>query len=276
MLTINGTDVHEDIAKLIRTNEMSMRLVDAMIGVTLKSTLDALDALDACEHAPTAEQAFDIMANTSFETAKHTLAEAAPKEGRFKNYINVFVEDFDEWLNHNAREATMSALNELRRRFTARYGFPVMTAEAVEWIAQRTRHAELLEVGAGNAYLARQLHDAGVDVIPTDAYGLDDNPYRLGKKYHMSVIQIDALDAITELNDLNLIWSWPPPDQASGKALKRFKGEYFIYIGEQSNGCTGGELFMDVLNTKFEYCEGFGIPSFPGIHDSIGLYQRVA
>ena len=274
MLTINGTDVHEDIAKLIRTNKMSARLVDAMIGVTLQSTLDALHA---CEHEPTAEQAFDLMANTSFETARHTLAEAAPKEGRFKNYINAFVADFDEWLNHNAREATMTTLNELRRRYTAQYGFPVITAEAVNWIAQRTRHAELLEVGAGNAYLARQLHDAGVDVIPTDAYGLADNPYRLGKTYHMSVIQIDALDAITELNDLNLIWSWPPPDQASGEALKSFNGEYFVYIGEQSsNGCTGGELFNDVLESRFDYCEGFDIPSFPGIHDSIALYRRVA
>ena len=273
MLTINGTDVHEDIAQLIRTNKMSMRLIGALIGVTLKSSLNALDA---CEHAPTAEQAFDIMANTSYEAAKQTLMEAAPKEGRFKNYINAFVEDFDQWLDHNAREATMAALNELRSTYTARYGFPVITAEAVNWIAQRTRHAELLEVGAGNAYLARQLQDAGVNVIPTDAYTLTDNAYSLGKTYHMSVIQIDAMDAITELNDLNLIWSWPTPDQASGEALQRFNGKYFIYIGEQSNGCTGGDLFNDVLDTKFEYCEGFRIPSFPGIHDSIALYQRVA
>ena len=274
MLTINGTDVHEDIAQLIRTNKMSMRLIGALMGVTLKSTLDALDA---CEHTPTAEQAFSIMANTSYEAAKRTLIEAAPKEGRFKNYINAFVADFDQWVDQNAREATMTALNEIRHRYTAQYGFPVITAEAVDWITQRTRHAELLEVGAGNGYLARQLQDAGVDVIPTDAYTITDNAYSLGKTCHTSVIQIDAMDAITELNDLNLIWSWPTPDQASGKALKCFNGEYFVYIGEQSNGgCTGGELFNHVLDTKFEYCEGFNIPSFPGIHDSIALYQHVA
>ena len=158
MLTINGTDVHEDIAQLIRTNKMSIRLIGALMGVTLKSTLDALDA---CEHTPTAEQAFSIMANTSYEAAKRTLIEAAPKEGRFKNYINAFVADFDQWVDQNAREATMTALNEIRHRYTAQYGFPVITAEAVDWITQRTRHAELLEVGAGNGYLARQLQDAG-------------------------------------------------------------------------------------------------------------------
>ena len=71
-------------------------------------------------------------------------------------------------------------------------------------------------------------------------------------------------------------WSWPPPDESSGQALARCNGEFFVYIGEQSNGCTGGELFNDVLYTKFECCEGFDIPSFPGVHDSITLYRRVA
>ena len=273
MVTINGTDVHDDIAKLVRTNHMSLRLTETLLNLTSKA---AVDALNACENKPPGEQAFDIMANTSYETARHTLAKATQQGGAFRNYINAFITDFDQWLDHHAREVTLTALNKVRRTYTAEYGFAVITPEAIAWIAQWTRHAELLEVGAGNAYLAHRLTEAGVSVIPTDAHTLADNPYHLGSTYHMSVIQIDALSAITELNDLNLLWSWPPPEQASGQALQRFNGQFFVYIGEQWNGCTGGTMFQEVLDANFEYCASFGIPSFPAVNDSIAVYRRIA
>ena len=272
MTSINGHDVHEDIIKLIRTNRMSVRLVEALVGVTTKA---ARQQLDTCQTEPPAHRAFEIISNASYEAAKQTLAETVQHGNRFQNYLNAYVEDYNQWLDHNAREATITALHNLRSQYTARYGFPVITPEAIDWIAQRLRHAEVLEVGAGNAYLASQLNAAGVEVFPTDAHSLDDNPYHLGNTYHMSVIQVDAFDAITELNNMNLLWSWPTPDEASGQALQQFTGEYFLYIGEQHNGCTGGNMFQTVLESSFDYVDGIRIPTFPGISDSIALYQRI-
>ena len=273
MTSIDGTDVHEDIAKLIRTNYMSKRLVEVLIRVTTQA---AYRELNAYEVDPPAHLAFEIMSHSAYKAAKNTLAEAVQHGNRFHNYLNAFVADFDHWLDHNAREATMTALNHMRGKYTAHYGFPVITPEAIEWIAQRLGYAEVLEVGAGNAYLAYRLAQAGVNVIPTDAHSLDDNPYQLGRTYHTSVIQVDALSAITELNDLNLLWSWPPPDDESGQALKQFTGQYFLYIGEPCNGCTGGEMFQELLESSFDYVDGMSIPTFPGISDSIALYRRLA
>ncbi len=273
MVTINGTDVHEDLRKLIRTNEMSTCLIGVLIDVTSKA---ALEALNECKDEPPAQLAFDILRNTSYQAAKDTLEKATKGQSVFKNYLSAFVNDFDQWLDQNAHKASEHTLNQLRSKYTAQYGFPVITPEAIEWMVQRLGHAEVLEVGAGNAYLARRLTEAGVNVIPTDAHPLDGNPYALGSTYHMSVIQVDALNAITELNDLNLLWSWPTPETKSGEALKHFKGQYFVYIGEQHNGCTGGDMFQDVLESSFEYIDGIDIPSFPGVRDSVALYERIA
>ena len=73
---------------------------------------------------------------------------------------------------------------------------------------------------------------------------------------------------------MDLLWSWPCPDDESRMALQSSQGETLIYIVEQNHGCTGGEILNQVLDQRFEPVGFISIPSFPGVHDCIGIYRR--
>ncbi len=168
--------------------------------------------------------------------------------------------------------AAVTAMVELRTDFTSMYGFPVVTPEAVAFLRRHLADREVLEVGVGNGYLASQLTQAGLNVFPTDAHGLDDNQYGLGDQHHTPVLQCDT--AIREFPELDLIWSWPCLDHSSGEALALFQGETFVYIGEQYGGCTGGDRFDQELDRRFQQVDQMPLPSFSPVHDAIGVYRR--
>ena len=85
---------------------------------------------------------------------------------------------------------------------------------------------------------------------------------------------MDALTAIETFQPPVLIWSWPVPKDESGRALARFDGESLIYIGEHTDGCTGGPLFHELLSAQYLRRDNYYIPSFPGVRDHIGHYTR--
>ena len=134
----------------------------------------------------------------------------------------------------------------------------------------------MLEVGAGNGYLSKQLQDAGVDLLPTDLHKPQDSSYQLGDTRHTAIATIDALQAIRAFHQMDLLWSWPPRDASSGEALQAFQGELLVYIGEQHDGCTGGDLFNLVLTERYRLLHSIEIPTFPHTNDSIGVYRRVS
>ncbi len=76
-----------------------------------------------------------------------------------------------EWA-HNQARPTLTEIDRtaLRREYNSRFGFPIITNAAVQWIANATAGNPLLEIGAGNGYLASELIKANIDVIPTDPH----------------------------------------------------------------------------------------------------------
>ena len=56
----------------------------------------------------------------------------------------------------------------LRRDYRTLYGSPIITKAAVRWIARVTAGRPLLEIGAGNGYLASELQAQGVDIIASE------------------------------------------------------------------------------------------------------------
>ena len=71
------------------------------------------------------------------------------------------------WANNQA-QPTLTEIDRtaLRREYNSLFGFPIITeAPAVRWISQMTAGHPLLEIGAGNGYLASELIKANVNVI---------------------------------------------------------------------------------------------------------------
>ena len=60
----------------------------------------------------------------------------------------------------------------------------------------------------------------------------------------------------------------------TNRILERFEGQYFIYIGEDSAGCTGSPRFHEILKERFTERKRIDISNFPRISDRIMIYER--
>ena len=75
----------------------------------------------------------------------------------------------------------------MRDDYTSKYGFPIVTDQAIQWIAEQTNNTPMIEIGAGNGYLSKEMQERGIDVIATDPSELDQNDYRLGRIEHVPI-----------------------------------------------------------------------------------------
>ena len=168
-----------------------------------------------------------------------------------------------------------------RTEHIRKHCFPIVTAEAAEWMRQKAGDRPIVEIGAGNGYLAKELNGRGMNVHPTDPNPPAGDSALTGrlKVEGIEVEEIDGLTALSQYPEANLLWSWPDPfaddkPDYDAEILRRFQGKTFIYIGEGDNGCTGSPAFHRVLETNFTAQDTYRIPNFPNIHDRIVVYQR--
>ena len=166
----------------------------------------------------------------------------------------------------------------LRREYVSLFGFPIITAPVVRWISQVTAGHPLLEIGAGNGYLASELTNHGIDVIPTDPHltGTEEG-YRIpmAPVPSVDILPLTGADAIALHPERDILWSWPDLNaEYTHQTLREFAGRFLVYIGEDIHGNTGSPEFHHVLETNFVLADSFQIPTFPGLHDRIVLYER--
>jgi hypothetical protein len=76
--------------------------------------------------------------------------------------------------------------------------------------------------------------------------------------------------------DRTLMLCWPPYDTPmAAMALRRFKGDTVVYIGEGGGGATGDGDFHEMLE-RWEEVELVALPQWPGIRDYLYVYSRKA
>ena len=72
----------------------------------------------------------------------------------------------------------------------------------------------------------------------------------------------------------SLMLCWPPySTNMAAMALRRYKGNVVIYIGEYAGGCTGDEDFHEMLDS-WKLKETVSLPQWPGIRDDLTVYYR--
>ena len=176
------------------------------------------------------------------------------------------------WANNQAAP-TLTEIHRtaLRREYNSLFGFPIITSEAVRWISQVTAGHPLLEIGAGNGYLAAELIKAGVDVIPTDPHPIgaeDGHRIPMAPVPSVDILPLTGKEAIALHPERDILWSWPDLNaEYTHQTLRNFEGRFLVYIGEDIHGNTGSPEFHHVLETDFVPVESFQIPTFPGLHD---------
>ena len=183
------------------------------------------------------------------------------------------------WANNQA-QPTLTEIDRtaLRREYNSLFGFPIITAPAVRWISQVTAGHPLLEIGAGNGYLTSELIKADVKITATDPHPIgaeDGHRIPMAPVPTVDILPLTGKEAIALHPDHNILWSWPDLNaEYTHETLRNFEGRFLVYIGEDIYGNTGSPEFHHVLETDFVPVDSFQIPTFPGLHDRLILYER--
>ena len=157
-------------------------------------------------------------------------------------------------------------LAERRRELAPLFSWAIPSDPALELIA---RYAPLVEGGAGTGYWSALLRGRGVDTI---AYDL-----RPPGKPWTEVRRSSSVDAARKHRSRALLLCWPPydDDAASYAALRAYRGDVVIHIGERE-GATGSVRFHRELALNWTLAEELELPHWPRLRDSVMVYRRNA
>jgi hypothetical protein len=157
-----------------------------------------------------------------------------------------------------------------RHRLIPIFGFAIPNEAALRLIE---RHAPILEVGAGCGYWASLLRARGVDMLVTDKSPKKWGYWTWKKKW--TLVERHDHRIAKKANDSALLMIWPDYNDAwAEKALKGYRGDTVIYIGEGHGGCTADDGFHELLDKKWTKHDTVNIPTWWGVRDYLMLYKR--
>lgn len=145
-------------------------------------------------------------------------------------------------------------------------------AEAIIAALSDTGIKGIVDVGAGTGYWAWYLRQFGlVDILSFDA-----NPhYNRFANGNWSPVLAGKASVSWEHPDRALMLVWPPHGTSMAlEALKFYRGNMLVYVGEGKGGCTGDKGFFKRLERDWEVYYVGDAPNWPGIHTENTVYLR--
>lgn len=172
----------------------------------------------------------------------------------------------------------------MRYKYVQDYGFSLLSQGLINELAQQLKEQHVVEVGAGTGFLASCLQKKGINIIPVDYKNISENEYN----FKTSFTDITVSDAKTYLQQhsqplSNTIMSWPPYcDDFASQILKTMKsGQRLYYCGEGTGGCTGDDLFFELLEQRTLLNEPLSLAlqnqelQWHGLHDKWYVYDII-
>src|SRR5207247_10039860 len=137
-------------------------------------------------------------------------------------------------------------LDERGRELASLFSWAIPNEQALDVLA---KYAPLVECGAGMGYWTALLCARRVDAIAYDlappGVGKKNRYHKRGRKPWTQIHRATAVAAARKHRDRALVLCWPPSDDdaASYAALRAYRGEVVVYIGERDEGATGSVRF---------------------------------
>lgn len=175
---------------------------------------------------------------------------------------------FNEFNDLPDKSIQGKAFHSLTRRYS--YAIPTETA-----LREIIKYSPIIEIGAGLGYWASLITKLKGDIISVDNFSwFKKNIYSL-EKTHYKIINGDH-SCVKKHKDRTLFICWPPPDDNMAyKCLKNYKGNYFLYIGEDYPGCTANEKFYLLLKNSFKLIKKIELPNWNGFNSHLKVYKRL-
>lgn len=141
-------------------------------------------------------------------------------------------------------------------RLREKYAYSAPSPKLLQLLVE---HSPLIEMGAGNGYLASLLRTMGADIIAMDAFPVEEGhnwffntsifglPTKQGSSW-TTVIKGNAA-SLEEYSDRALLLCWPPKNAMAIESLTHFKGHKIILIANKS--CCADAKFYDMLDKNW-------------------------
>jgi hypothetical protein len=171
--------------------------------------------------------------------------------------------------------AQMLGIAERRRELVQLFAWAIPSPEPLELLAG---HGPIVEAGAGTGYWTALLRAGGVDAV---AYDLAP-PGAAANAFHRSssptwteVGRASAVEAVRRHRDRTLLLCWPPHDDdaSSHDALRAYRGDVFLFVGER-NGASGSVRFHRELELNWNAAEAVELRHWPRLDDWAVVYRR--
>lgn len=171
-------------------------------------------------------------------------------------------------------DEAMPHLDDRRARLALvqQYAWAIPTEEAIQLCVSLS---PIVEVGAGTGYWASLIAAAGgaihaYDIAPPT---IRSNRYKHSNLYH-PVMPVEWLRWDRTYRSA-LMLCWPPyEDSMAYSALRAFRGNRLIYIGEGKWGCTGNDAFHEELEANWTHTISVDLPQWCGLNDRLQVWER--
>lgn len=187
-----------------------------------------------------------------------------------------------EWLEIFRNAGGFGRTFKIRNAHINRLGFPIITTEVADALAEFIGDKTVVDIGARTGYISAILAERGVNITAVDNL---QGKYHSGTATHKwyPIMEIDALEMDLSQYEAILL-SWPDYDTDFGYRIisKMSPGQILIYQGESWGGCTGDENFFSLLDNdgglfqeiNSDFLNDHHV-QFDGLHDWWWLYKRV-
>lgn len=159
-------------------------------------------------------------------------------------------------------------LFEVRYDWINKFGFAIPCAELLDLLKA---YEPIVEIGAGSGYLTCLARNHGVDIIGTDTRS--ETHWFSHAAYDTHQLCVPGKTAVRRFSDMNVFCSWPSLSKTwFRQALKAMRIGQKIIVIEES--CCAEETAWEYLETCFVKEKRLYIPSWPYMHDSVGVYRK--
>lgn len=171
------------------------------------------------------------------------------------------------------RDRKTDSFKDYRHPFVKKFAWAIPDLAALKMIA---RYSPIIEVGSGTGYWAYELRKLGASVIATDLREpKNDDEYQTVSAWTRVASPIPAAAAARAFDDRALMLVWPSySENWAAEALRYYRGDTVIYVGEGPGGCTGDNDFHDQLDREWFEIERMTIPQWGGINDRLEIFRR--
>lgn len=145
------------------------------------------------------------------------------------------------WINKTAIEEIF--FHSLREKFA----YSNLSPELLERVCE---YSPLVELGAGNGYIAWLLQMRGAQIVPIDAFPVEEgknwffntNVFNLPTSEGKSFVAVKkgTSETLKEFGDHSLLLCWPPINSMGRDALRDYPGQTVIFVGNKKNCADAG------------------------------------